>query len=363
MGKIANRVSLQDVAKAVGCHVSTVSLALRDDPRLPERTRARVKRAADQLGYRTNPLVAAWLRQVRQPEVARAGAGIAFFLGNDGKDATAPDPFYQALVEGARSEAAALGYLVSETRFRKGDDARLLKTIGQLRYRGVRGILLFDPQENLSAEVVRELETGFAVVVMLRCGGAHRFHRVGTDIGGNVALALARLREMGCRRIALPIHPSQSDRVRKEAVAAYLWQQQQWPKKDRVPLPPDVVEFSRERFVPWVRAVRPDALLSVYFPGYPFLVDAGFRIPGDLVFAHIGSDTRPWLTGVVNRGLEVGRAAVFQLAGLLTGNRFGVPEIPLNTLIPGVWNDPGNAPDPAATAPRKGRRTRKISKA
>ena len=36
-----NRVTLRDVARAAGCHFSTVSLALRDHPRLPVETRAR----------------------------------------------------------------------------------------------------------------------------------------------------------------------------------------------------------------------------------------------------------------------------------------------------------------------------------
>ncbi len=339
---MANRVSLQDVADKAGVHVSTVSLALRDDPRLTEATRARVKGFADKLGYRSNPLVSAWLRQVRQPEVAQAGTGLAFLLGTE-PDIAAAEPYYQTLIKGARAEAEELGYLVSEIRFDRDDQKRLLTAIAQLRYRGVRGVLIFDPLECIPPEVVRELENGFAVVVMLRCGGLHRFHRVGTDISGNVALALTRLRELGCRRIAFPVHPSQISRVRKDAMAAYLWQQEQWPPGDRVPLPPVEIEPDPRLFIDWVRAQRPDAVLSVNFALHQYLLDAGFRMPGDLVFAHIGVDVRPGVTGVVNRGFEVGRAAVFQLAGLLTGNRFGVPEIPLNTLVPGLWTEPAAA--------------------
>lgn len=341
MSRIANRVALQDVANAVGVHVSTASLALRDDPRLTEKTRAKVKSAAERLGYRANPMVSAWLRQVRKPEAAHPGVGLAFLFGNAGNDRVSAEPYYQTFIEGARAEATSLGYAVTEVRFLVNDDKRLLKTIAQLRYRGVRGALIFDPEERLSTEIVRELEkeNGFAVVVMLRCGGVHRFHRVGTDISHNVALALGRLREMGCRRIALPVHHSQL-RLRKEVLSAYLWHQQQWPQKDRVPLPPEVIESSPELFIPWMRLHQPDAVLSVNFALHAYLVDAGFRIGSDLVFAHLGVDARRSLLGVNNRGFEVGRAAVFQLAGLLTANRFGTPEIPLNTLLPGVWSVP-----------------------
>lgn len=45
------RVTMRDVANAVGVHNSTVSLALADDPRLSEETKRRIRAAAERLGY------------------------------------------------------------------------------------------------------------------------------------------------------------------------------------------------------------------------------------------------------------------------------------------------------------------------
>lgn len=351
MGKISNRVSLQDVADETGVHISTVSLALRDDPRITEATREKVKSVAARLGYKSNPLVSAWLRQVRQPEVAQAGVGLAFLLGTQVNPGVAAEPYYTIILDGARDEARALGYLVTEIPFGLDDETRLLKAISRLRYRGVRGVLIFDPEEKIPAAVIRELENDFAVVVLLRCGGANRFHRVGTDVVANVSLALSRLRELGCRRIALPVHASHAQRVRKDALAAYLWQQQLWPRRERLPLPEENIEHHPEKFLAWIKAQRPDALLSVNYALYPLLQKAGYRMPGDLVFAHLGIDARPELTGINNRGFEVGRAAIFKLAGLVTGNRFGTPAIPLNTLVGGVWHEPAPASAPGSKRP------------
>ncbi len=348
MGKMANRVSLQDIAREAGMHISTVSLALRDDPRLYEETRTRIKAIAARLGYQTNPLVSAWLQQVRKPEMAQAGVGLAFFFGLNASPRVATEPYYQSLVEGARAEAVALGYLTSEVRFGRDDEVRLLKALAQLRYRGVRGVLLFDPAECLTPKVARELEEGFAVVVMLRCGGGARFHRVGTEIGGNVALALQRLRDTGRRRICFPVKPGSMDRVRKEALAAYLGQQQLWPVEEHVPLPAEEVEHDPRLFIPWLRAQKADAVLSVNYLLHDHLINAGYRIPADLGFAHLGVDVNPALSGIVNRGTVVGRTAVFQLAGLIAANRFGCPEIPLNTLVPGIWRE---ALEPPKTPP------------
>jgi hypothetical protein len=57
--------TLQDVATRTGVHRTTVSLALRDHPRIPAETRARVRAAAEALGYRINPLVSALMQSRR----------------------------------------------------------------------------------------------------------------------------------------------------------------------------------------------------------------------------------------------------------------------------------------------------------
>lgn len=349
MGKMSNRASMQDLADALKVHVSTVSLALRDDPRISIATRERVKAEALRQGYKSNPLVNAWLRQVRRPGTAPAGVGIALLLGIDFSPEMADDPYFKILVEGARAQARELGYIVTEIRFGEGDEARLRKAVARLRYCGVRGVLVFDPEERISPSVVRDLEVDFAVVILLRAGGGNRFHFVGTNIGHNTILALSRLREMGCRRIALPLHQSQAQRVRRFVLLNYLGEQQFWPKRQRVPLPEEVVEDSPKRFIAWIREVKADAVLGVTYSLFTFLQKAGYRMPGDIVYAQIGVDARTELLGVNNRGFEIGRAAVFKLAGLITDNRFGVPDIPLMTLVPGSWYVPGMPEEPAAT--------------
>src|SRR4051812_35088032 len=62
---MALKATLQDVADRAGVHRSTVSLALRDHPRISEPVRRRVQAIAKRLDYRINPLVSA-LMQVRR---------------------------------------------------------------------------------------------------------------------------------------------------------------------------------------------------------------------------------------------------------------------------------------------------------
>lgn len=56
------RVTMQDVASHVGVHQTTVSIALRNRPGIPEATRLKIQEAAIELGYRTDPAIEAFNR-------------------------------------------------------------------------------------------------------------------------------------------------------------------------------------------------------------------------------------------------------------------------------------------------------------
>src|SRR6185312_16192999 len=59
------KTTLQEVADRAGVHRSTVSLALRDHPRISESVRRKIQSLAQQLGYRINPLVSALMQSRR----------------------------------------------------------------------------------------------------------------------------------------------------------------------------------------------------------------------------------------------------------------------------------------------------------
>ena len=57
-------ISMQQVAVHAGVSRSAVSLALQHHPSIPASTRERIRAAAQELGYRPNPLVTALMRVV-----------------------------------------------------------------------------------------------------------------------------------------------------------------------------------------------------------------------------------------------------------------------------------------------------------
>src|SRR4029077_14781695 len=59
-------VRMAEIAQRLGVASSTISRALRNDPRISEALRKQVRRVADELGYQPNPLVSALMANRRR---------------------------------------------------------------------------------------------------------------------------------------------------------------------------------------------------------------------------------------------------------------------------------------------------------
>ena len=143
------RPTLEDVAARAGVSRALVSIVMRDAPGASDHTRARVKRAADDLGYRPDPR-ARRLRQHRSNLI-----GLTFAAGQD---------FHADLVDGVYVSADALGYdvvLSAVTPHR--DELRAVRTLVDDR---CEGLILIGPQ--LRAGRLSDLASRTPLVVMAR---------------------------------------------------------------------------------------------------------------------------------------------------------------------------------------------------
>src|SRR5215212_8804577 len=100
-------VTFRQIAKASGLAVATVSYALRNHPKIPPATIARVRAVADGLGYRPNPRVAALMAHIRRARPVASGDRIAFVW------LSRPGP-YLRMHEGAKQRAQQLGYALED---------------------------------------------------------------------------------------------------------------------------------------------------------------------------------------------------------------------------------------------------------
>ena len=144
-------VRLKDIADRTGFSVNTVSLALRDSPRIPEATRLTIREAADALNYLPN--------QIAKSLVCRETKTIGLVL----TDITNP-----ILTQAAQAIEMALSEKGYSTLFAtsNNDAAEEIKVLEMFRSRQVDGMLIY-PRSHRKLDHIRRLREARYPVVLL----------------------------------------------------------------------------------------------------------------------------------------------------------------------------------------------------
>jgi DNA-binding LacI/PurR family transcriptional regulator len=174
------RPTLEDVADRAGVSRALVSIVMRDAPGASDQTRERVRRAADEIGYRPDPR-ARRLRQLRTRLL-----GVTFTVGQE---------FHADLVDGVYAAADACGYdVVLSGVTPHHDERRALRTLFDDRCEGVLVIGSVLP----ATELVHLSERSPVVVLTRRVRGVDAVRS--DDTAGGV-LAVEHLHGLGHRDI------------------------------------------------------------------------------------------------------------------------------------------------------------------
>lgn len=346
---------LSDIARKAKVSVSTVSLALRNRPQIPTATRERVLAAAQALGYRPNPLVSAYQANVRSGRQQRYRGTITWIDDTRPGDRLNKSPAYVQMQQGAKDQAKAHGFALDvlsvpdiDPENDEGNRARIERILGA---RGIAGAIF--PQ----LWWARMLTYEWTSVAVAAYGGNAgfvekydqsgfsylRYSHVLTDVYHDTRLALAHLRELGYRRIALITSRYQ------EIGASYRYTAARHAfssEHDDVPMIKSWVldgEMTAEPpagFRAWLRAARPDAVLTTLGCARDWLEACGLAAPRDIGLAHpfLDSGEEGW-SGVRENHALVGLTLVDSvIAQILRGER-GAPENPKSLLISGKWED------------------------
>jgi DNA-binding LacI/PurR family transcriptional regulator len=332
------RVTLRDVARHAGCHYSTVSLALRDRGEIPEETRQRIRRVADELGYRPDPMLASLASYRHEPRGPQYRATLAWVTNFPTRAAWRDEEIYVDYFDGARERAQALGYRLQEFWLREPE-----MTHGRasqiLAARGIEGLVIAPqptPAETLQLDWRR-----FSAVTIGYSLASPELHMVCPNQYRCMKRAMEELRARGYERIGLAMLKASDDRVDHNWLAGYLVAQQALSKRDRL-APLFLARWNEREFAGWLEATRPDAVVSKCAEAVPALRRLGYTLPQDLGLALL-TRVKPsrGVAGVIESPEEVGAAAIDYVAGMLHRNERGVPEQPRRLLIEGVWCDGG----------------------
>jgi LacI family transcriptional regulator len=187
-------VTSRDIARQIGLSQTTVSRALRGDPRVAPETVARVQQAAEQLSY--VPDAAA--RSLTTGRTLTVGVVVA--------DIT--NPFYPEIVEVLHAELGREGYATVLLNDPRGDDLAR-----HLRGRSVDGLIVVSAtlDDGLAAQLPR---LGVPLVLLNRDLDAIAADRVLSDNVAGGALVAEHLLDLGHRRIGLIAGPANTSTAR-----------------------------------------------------------------------------------------------------------------------------------------------------
>jgi DNA-binding LacI/PurR family transcriptional regulator len=332
-----------EIAQRLGVASSTVSRALRGDPRIGPETRLRVQEMADKLRYRPNPLVSALMANRRR----RGGSGevdvIALVTNYGGRENWRSKDVCRWEFEGIQNRAHALGFRIEV--FPLGEyrgDLTRLETA--LRTRGIRGVLLGFSREE-SAPILFSTE-GFAVAGLSAYFRSTVVDRANFHGFFNVQLALEKMHQLGYRRPALIVPELNNSISNNLWSGAFLDWQRKLPKQDRcAPFIPGEQEGATQ-FNDWLEGTEPDSLLVYKFPVRNFLAKRGWRMREDIGVAYMYRTSSEMHSGAGIDGnlAAVGAAALDLVVEKLNTNATGPSEHPKEVLIKGTWHDGATLP-------------------
>lgn len=328
------RVTVREIAKKLGLHFSTVSLALRNSPRLLPATRERVQDFAREIGYRPDPMLAALNVYRLSKEEPRYQATIGWLNNWPDRAKLLENREFKEYYQGACERAAELGYTVEEFWLHEpGMSPERLHRI--FKARNIQA-LLFPPQPEWSTPLNLDFSDYSSVAFghsmqpsVLHLVTNHHFH--------SMNLVLSHVYEYGYRRVALFCGTDWNKKVGEAWMGGALTSQQKYPSLKI--FSPMLSKRSEPRLDLWLEKVQPDVIIS-YSDIIHEVREFGYKIPKEVGFASLGLAKEDHeISGIYQGDHSIGRKAVDILVGMVQQGERGLPEIQICTFVEGVWRE------------------------
>jgi LacI family transcriptional regulator len=330
---IKSRVTVRDIASATGLHHTTISLGLRNSPKLRPETLQKILRAAEHLGYIRDPMLSALnaYRQSKRPPHYQAT--IAWINNWPDRETLLEIAPFRQYYKGACDRAKQFGYVIEEFWLQKAGMSRD-RILSILKAQNIQGLLLA-PQPR--ARMTSPLDySDFSAVAfgysmqppVLNVVTNHHFH--------SMDLILSHLLKMGYRRIGLYVWADWDEKVENAWWGGLKLAQ--WKNPELVPIPPrGHGKVGSKSLAQWLSKYKPDVVIS-YNELEQEIRSLGYSVPQDIGFASLSKDPNDQvISGVDENSFFIGQKAMDVLVGLLHRGERGIPPIPTRFLVESTW--------------------------
>lgn len=312
-------LDMLEIAKRAGVCKATVSRAISNPSRVSEKTRQRVMKVVDELGYAPNQLAAS-LRQGRSRNIAVMLPDIT-------------NPYFMPIVRGIESVALAKGYsvIINDTQ----DNPKLEREFAsKIRARQIDGIIT--NSQRIPFDIDPALDIAQQLPPMVNTSefcNTQGVHRVGVDNQAIGTMATQHLIDLGHRRIAVIAGPAMLDSTQKREAGFRLVLQKSNIKVDNKLI--YYGNYSAESGVEGVKALmqgkhRPSAIFCfgdlVALGALHALRELEYNVPDDVSVISVdgialAKYSAPPLTTVAQPLEKIGQTCVKVLLELIEGKQ------------------------------------------
>ncbi|MBC9889272.1 MAG: LacI family DNA-binding transcriptional regulator [Opitutae bacterium] len=356
------RPSMRDIARRLNVSHATVSMALRNNPRISKARREEVHRIAKEIGYRPDPILSALVSYRQRKQAKPVVSALAWI--NRWKDPRKlrGHKEFDSYWQGACAAAEVLGYRIEELVVDEDMKGRRLKDI--LFARGIQGLLI-PPHEADPYWVDLGLELdNFCVVRFGFSISDLRADMIGNDQMRSAELAVARIYQSGYRALGYfsdELFDAKTDGNFRMGALRGLENHGGMARVEPLILTARMGEGDGDpkllkHLMDWIDSNRLDSILTSDIALTGSLKQIGIRVPRDLGLAltsvrevegnHSGLDQNPF---------QIGQIAVQVLVDKINRSDNGEPEYCRRVLVEGHWVDGDTLPPLSCRLPPRGR--------
>ena len=347
--------TIRTLAKTAGVSKTTISLALRDHPRIRPEVRQQIKRLAAEAGYRPNALVANLFAHLRASKTSIYQSTLGLLCVAEDPSELTSVPTFRAWIDGCRARATEQGYGFDQLWIHEPGitPARLVKILDA---RNIRGVVVagfyegeaiareFDPIWDRSAAVALGTRPLWPVI-----------HFVANDQYVTTFRAVRELADLGYRRLGLCLGSHIDDIVENKFTAGFHAAQKRLSLEQDLPVC-DLQPGAERAFARWLKLHQPEVILTVHAEVKGWIESLGLHVPADVGLVQLDKscETSDW-TGMQQNSELIGRSAIDMVIGQLHRNESGLPPVQKSMLINSTWSPGTTVHGKAATAAGKTR--------